>query len=116
MVEGIAGKVVTANDGTQAVDAWQRDNFDIILMDCHMPVMDGIDATKEIRKLEKNSHKHTVIIAITASDVELERSKCFDAGMDGFIAKPYSPNDLWQAMHDCLINQDKSDEHKKIMF
>ncbi len=114
MVGGIAGTVVTANDGKQAVEAWQRENFDIILMDCHMPVMDGASATKEIRNLEKNSHKHTVIIAITASDVELERSKCFDAGMDGFIAKPYNPNDLWQAMHDCLINQGKSEDNKKI--
>lgn len=108
MLEPIAETVVTANDGKQAIDIWQRDHFDIILMDCHMPTMDGITATREIRKLEKNSQHHTIIIAITASDVELERKKCFEAGMDSFIAKPYGPNDLWQAMQACLNNKTES--------
>ena len=116
MVEGIAGTVVTANDGMQAIKIWQQEHFDIILMDYHMPIMDGVSATKEIRKLEQESQTHTIIIAITASDLEIERNKCLDAGMDGFIAKPYSPNDLWQVMHECLINQKTGEDKKKIML
>ena len=114
MVAEIAGTVSTANDGKQALELWQQEHFDIILMDCHMPVMDGISATREIRKLEKDSQSHTMIIALTASDINLERNKCLDAGMDGFIAKPYSPNDLWQAMHECLINQTEGEDKKKL--
>ncbi len=104
MISGIAARVLTANDGRQAIDLWQQEYFDIILMDCHMPVMDGIAATQEIRKLEHE--QKPIIIAITASDVTLEQDKCFGAGMDGFIAKPYSPNDLWKVINQCLLRRD----------
>ena len=114
MMAGVASRVSTANDGKQALELWQQEHFDVVLMDCHMPVMDGLSATREIRKLEKNYQRHTIIIAITASDVELERSKCLDAGMDGFIAKPYSPNDLWQAILECVINQAEGEDKKTI--
>ena len=107
MVQGIAANVVTANDGKQAVEAWKQGSFDIILMDCHMPVMDGATATREIRQLEDAGNKRTVIIAITASDARIERKKCFDAGMDGFIAKPYGPKDLLQVMKQCLLVQSR---------
>lgn len=114
MIIGVASSVSTANDGMQALELWQQQHFDVVLMDRHMPVMDGITATKEIRKLEQELEKHTVIIAITASDIALERSHCFDAGMDGFIAKPYSPNDLWQTIHKCLIHQAEDEDIKTI--
>jgi len=113
MLGDIASTVLTANDGLQALELWQQESFDIILMDCHMPVMDGASATREIRKLEKDNQKHTIIIAITASDIELERSKCFSAGMDGFIAKPYGPRDLWQVMSQCLSEREMSVDEKK---
>jgi CheY-like chemotaxis protein len=106
MIEAVTASVLSANDGKQAIELWQRKHFDIILMDCHMPVMDGIKATKEIRKLEAEQVKNTIIIAITASDIALEQDKCFEAGMDGFIAKPYGPNDLWKVMHQCLSDRD----------
>jgi CheY-like chemotaxis protein len=114
MVAGIAASITTANDGKQAIELWQQEHFDIILMDCHMPIMDGLTATKQIRKLEKQSQTYTVIIAITASDVELERKKCFDAGMDGFVAKPYNPKSLWQAMHESINNKAGTTEQKKL--
>ncbi len=111
MLGDMASTVMTANDGLQALELWKKEFFDIILMDCHMPIMDGASATREIRKLEKAIPRHTIIIAITASDIEIERSKCFSAGMDDFIAKPYGPRDLWQTMSSCLseheINVDK---------
>jgi|GEM_PF-1579014 len=113
MIGGVAATVLTANDGQQAVELWQREHFDIVLMDCHMPVMDGATATQEIRKLEGENHKNTIIIAITASDIELERSKCFSAGMNGFIAKPYGPSDLWQAMSQCLSERELKNDKKR---
>ncbi len=106
MISGVASTILTANDGRQAIKLWQQEHFDIILMDCHMPVMDGVTATQEIRNLEVEHQQKAIIIAITASDVALEQDKCFDAGMDGFIAKPYSPNDLWKVIHQCLLKRD----------
>jgi len=113
MLGEVASRVLTANDGQQALKLWQQEYFDIILMDCHMPIMDGASATREIRKLEKKSKRHTIIIAITASDIEQERGNCFSAGMDGFIAKPYGPRDLWQAISQCLSEHNVSIDQKR---
>ena len=116
MVADIAASISTANDGKQAIELWQQEHFDIILMDCHMPIMDGISATLKIRELEKATQSHTSIVAITASDLEVERKKCFDAGMDGFVAKPYNPDSLWQAIHESLNSRSGGDNKKKIML
>jgi len=113
MVESIADSVSTANDGKQAIAQWQKGAFDIILMDCHMPVMDGISATQQIRKSEKLEQSHTIIIAITASDLASDRKSCLDAGMDGFVAKPYKPDDLWQAIYDSLPSKMETSDKKK---
>ena len=114
ILTSVAAIVSTANDGKEALRLWQQEHYDVILMDCHMPIMDGLSATKEIRQLEKDSQKRTIIIAITASDAELDRNKCFDAGMDGFITKPYDPIDLWQAIHKPLTNKVVATEKKQI--
>jgi len=115
MVAGIAASISTANDGKQAIDLWEKEHFDIILMDCHMPIMDGISATLKIREFEKETQRHTIIVAITASDLEVMRKKCFDAGMDGFVAKPYNPNILWQAIHESL-NTRLGGDHKQTVI
>jgi len=62
-------------------------------MDCQMPVMDGYDATREIRKLE-NDDNHIPIIALTANTQESDKQKCFESGMDDFISKPFNKNQL----------------------
>ncbi|ENC6724317.1 response regulator [Vibrio harveyi] len=79
-----------AENGQIAVDMFQQDNgFDIILMDCMMPVMDGFEATKEIRAYEKNSGlPKTPIIALTASVVDDDIQRCYDSGMDAYVPKP----------------------------
>ncbi|WP_186170549.1 response regulator [Vibrio chagasii] len=79
-----------AENGQIAVDMYQNDNsFDIILMDCMMPIMDGFTATREIRAHEKNlGLTKTPIIALTASVIDDDIQKCFDSGMDGYVAKP----------------------------
>lgn len=89
-------KVTIANNGLEAVNYFQKQSFDLILMDIMMPVMDGLEATKEIRKLESQSPKsiHTPIIAVTANTLDNDRSKCIALGMDEFIAKPFDMNQL----------------------
>ena len=79
-----------AENGQIALDMFQQDNsFDIILMDCMMPVMDGFEATKEIRAYEKVSGlPKTPIIALTASVVDDDIQRCYDSGMDAYVPKP----------------------------
>ncbi len=84
-----AGYNATITDnGKLAVEAVQKDHYDLILMDVHMPVLNGYEATRAIRSIESSLGRHTTIIAMTASVLESERNMCFAAGMDDFIPKP----------------------------
>ena len=80
-----------AENGLEAVNAWKEKDFDVILMDWHMPVMDGNEATRVIRSEEKTSGKHTPIIAMTSSATERDRELCLQAGMDDYVTKPIDP-------------------------
>ena len=77
-----------AGNGREAVDAFSRAAFDVILMDVQMPEMDGFAATLAIREKEKADGGHTPIIAMTAHAMKGDREKCLDAGMDGYVSKP----------------------------
>ena len=83
-----------ANNGKEAVDMYGKDTFDCILMDIAMPVMDGISATKSIRKIEKRLQKRTPIIAVTASDPKNNKDIFIRAGIDDYIAKPVEEKEL----------------------
>ena len=85
-------------NGQQAVDRFDPDAFDIILMDVQMPEMDGFEATREIRKLEKQSGGHIPIIAMTAYATEGDRERCLAAGMDDYVSKPISAAKLFKAI------------------
>ena len=79
-----------ANNGAEGVGLWQRQYFDLIIMDCKMPVMDGFEATRQIRAHEEaaGEKKRIPIIAITANTKEGEVGRCLAAGMDDYLAKP----------------------------
>lgn len=87
-------EVDCARDGIEGVEAWQRKQYDLILMDCQMPNLDGFEATAQIRRAE-NGKQHIPIIALTASAMEGERQHCLASGMDDFLAKPVAATDLF---------------------
>jgi len=91
-------RVDTATDGQIALEKFQRNPYDAILMDIMMPVMDGLTATREIRRIEESSGagsgKRVKIIAITANAFEDDRNKFFESGMDFYMNKPIEIDEL----------------------
>ncbi|MDP8243372.1 MAG: two-component regulator propeller domain-containing protein [Candidatus Hinthialibacter antarcticus] len=92
--------VQIAANGQQAVNKHLRETFDVILMDLHMPVMDGVEATIAIRNRELDTQKHTPIIAMSAAVMQEDRDRCVESGMDGFIAKPVRSEILHKKFHE----------------
>jgi signal transduction histidine kinase/ligand-binding sensor domain-containing protein/ActR/RegA family two-component response regulator len=90
-------KVVVAGNGIEAVAAFEREPFDVVLMDVQMPTMDGFEATAEIRRRERVTGTRIPIIAVTAHAMSGDRQRCIDAGMDGYVAKPINPVELFAA-------------------
>jgi two-component system, sensor histidine kinase SagS len=78
-------------DGNEALQAHQSNPYDVILMDCQMPVMDGFEACRHIRELEQ---PQPVIIAVTANALVGERDRCLNAGMDDYLSKPFQAEQL----------------------
>jgi Signal transduction histidine kinase len=88
-----------ANNGREALRMIENKNYDLILMDIQMPVMDGIETTKIIRKSEENADKHIPIIALTAYALKGDREKLLGVGMDSYISKPFNVQDLLQTVY-----------------
>jgi CheY-like chemotaxis protein len=94
-LKGVTDNLVCVTDGQQAFEATldRAGGFDVILMDCHMPVMNGFDAARAIRASERG-RRRTTIIAVTAGAMEGDKAECLAAGMDDVLSKPFSKNDL----------------------
>ncbi|TAN53255.1 MAG: EAL domain-containing protein [Methylococcaceae bacterium] len=88
MLERIGCRIELASTGREALDLMARRTFDVILMDCHMPEMDGYEATRRIRAAEANTTGHVPIIAMTANVQKGDSERCLAAGMDDYLAKP----------------------------
>ncbi|EMI16849.1 two-component hybrid sensor and regulator [Rhodopirellula maiorica SM1] len=98
LLEKRGHSVVVANNGREAVDAvFAADpaKFDVVLMDIQMPVMDGIEATREIRAHERTSGKHIPILAMTANAMKGDREQCINCGMDDYVSKPFQSQELF---------------------
>lgn len=98
MLERAGCEVHAVNDGKEALDALNDVQYDIVLMDVQMPVMDGIEATTAIRVREEGTGRHTYIVAMTAHAMEGDRERCIAAGMDDHVPKPVRPADLEAAL------------------
>ncbi len=89
LLQKLGHAVTLASDGREAVAAWRAGAFDVVLMDCRMPGMDGFAATAEIRRLETETGRaRTHIVALTANALQGDRERCLAAGMDDYVAKP----------------------------
>lgn len=102
--------VSIADDGKAGVDMFHDsspDYYDAILMDIRMPVMDGLEATRAIRSLDRSDAKTVPVIAMTADAFAEDVQKCFDAGMNGHIAKPIEPERLYRLLQDTIFKNEK---------
>lgn len=87
-------EVHTVANGEEALSALETNSYQIIFMDCQMPVMDGFEATKRLRQRESQQGTHIPVIAMTANAMTEDRERCLAAGMDGFLSKPLQPIEL----------------------
>jgi len=96
------------SNGAEAIQACEKVNFDLILLDVQMPEVDGIEATKQIRQMKH--YQNTPIIGITAGNVSGEKERCLGAGMSDFLAKPIRQQDLFNALHQAMLSMDSSEQ------
>ena len=95
-------RVSIAADGLEALELIEREQFDLVLMDVHMPRLGGYDAARRIRAAEREAGGHLPIIALTAQAMKGDRERCLEAGMDGYVTKPLKIAELFTAMHEVL--------------
>jgi len=94
LLERMGLRPAIAGDGEQALEALARERFDLVLMDCQMPKMDGFEATARIRADERLGGRSLPVIAMTANAMEGDRERCLSAGMDDYLGKPVRPDEL----------------------
>jgi CheY-like chemotaxis protein len=101
--------VAIANNGIEAIEAFAKQNYDLILMDCEMPEMDGYSATGTIRQIEASKNlKHIPVIAMTAHALKEDKEICLKAGMDDYISKPFGVSQLDYILSWWLSNNNSS--------
>ena len=99
-------RVSVAKNGLEAIAALRSSKFDLVFMDCQMPVMDGLTATRRIRAMEKDNGTDPVpVIALTANAFAEDRARCIDAGMDDYLSKPYSEDQLYGMLETWVVKR-----------
>ncbi|WP_296175541.1 ATP-binding protein [uncultured Brevundimonas sp.] len=106
ILRGLGLEIDTVCDGAEAVQAMQTGAYDLVLMDVHMPVMDGLTATREIRRMQAGTGHRTPILALTANVQADQVARCLDSGMDGHLAKPIQIPELAGALAHWLAGGD----------
>lgn len=103
----VGGVVDVAIHGQEALEKVKENSYDLIFMDCQMPVMDGFEATTKIRHYQaKEGQKHVPIIALTANAMQGDRERCLKAGMDDYLTKPVKKEDIQQVIQHWLVEDD----------
>ncbi len=117
LIEGLLARlghsVLLAANGSEAVDALEKEEFDVILMDLQIPVMGGLEAATQIRSKESVAGRHTPIIALTAHAMKGDREKCIEAGMDDYVTKPIRRQLLYQAIDRVLSGREAAESRKE---
>jgi CheY-like chemotaxis protein/HPt (histidine-containing phosphotransfer) domain-containing protein len=103
-------EIIEAKNGIEAIEKYQKMSPDLILMDVHMPELDGISATKKIREIELLSGNKVPIIALTAGALKEERESCFASGMNDFLTKPLVPEKIMTVIDKYLLKKEHSTE------
>jgi two-component system, sensor histidine kinase and response regulator len=98
--QGLSATMVV--DGRAALALLERDRFDLLLLDIHMPELDGFQVIGAIRQRERTAGGHLPVIALTARSRQEDRERCLRAGMDEYVTKPFKPDDLWAAIERVL--------------
>jgi CheY-like chemotaxis protein len=101
LVERMGYRAEVAANGRECIQKWEAGSYDLILMDCQMPEMDGFEATRLIRAKEAG-HRRTPIVAVTANAMSADREKCLAAGMDAFLPKPIKIDSLADVLEQIL--------------
>jgi CheY-like chemotaxis protein len=108
MLESMGCAVTLAADGRTALALWRAEAFDLLLLDCQMPELDGYAVARTIRAAEAMTDIHLPIVALTANALAEDRAHCLAAGMDEHLAKPYRPADLCALLRRWLRTSDES--------
>jgi CheY-like chemotaxis protein len=106
-LEKMGHHVEIAQNGLEAVKMTEKGNFDLILMDAEMPILNGLEATRLIRKREGISGKRIPIIAMTAYAMKEDKKKCLAAGMDGYLSKPAKPEEINAVVSELFVGKEK---------
>ncbi|MEZ9564022.1 response regulator [Vibrio artabrorum] len=114
MLKKLGFEVDIADNGKIGVEKFKSNEYVMIFMDCQMPVLDGFEATKQIRALEEGSSKHVPIVALTANVVQRDKHLCFDVGMDEFLSKPVNQGTLREIVAGFLSDEaEPTKEHEQ---
>jgi CheY-like chemotaxis protein len=112
LLEKRGHRVLLARNGLEALEALEKQSFDIVLMDGQMPELDGFEATKRIREKEKMSGNHVPIIALTALAMQGDQERCLASGMDGYVTKPVKLEELFSVIEKVVPNLNQRSEYK----
>jgi CheY-like chemotaxis protein len=112
LLEKRGHSVVLALNGREALEALEKQHFDIVLMDVQMPEMDGFEATKRIREKEQASGIHQPIIALTAHAMQRDEQRCLAGGMDGYVAKPIKLEELFSVIEKVVPGMNRRSDAK----